>query len=45
MVMKYVRSRRKSLGLIELVAIAIGGMVGGGIFFPFWVFRYRSSAI
>ncbi len=32
MVMKYVRSRGKSLGLIELVAIAIGGMVGGGIF-------------
>ena len=30
--MKYVRSRGKSLGLIELVAIAIGGMVGGGIF-------------
>lgn len=30
--MGYVRSRGKSLGLIELVAIAIGGMVGGGIF-------------
>ncbi len=29
---QYVRSRGKSLGLIELVAIAIGGMVGGGIF-------------
>ncbi len=32
MVMKYIRSRGKSLGLVELVAIAIGGMVGGGIF-------------
>jgi amino acid transporter len=30
--MSYVRSRGKSLGLIELSAIAIGGMVGGGIF-------------
>jgi len=30
--MSYVRSRGKSLGLIELVAIAVGGMVGGGIF-------------
>lgn len=26
------RKRNKSLGLIELVAIALGGMVGGGIF-------------
>ena len=26
------RSRKKALGLLELVAIAIGGMVGGGIF-------------
>jgi len=30
--MSYVRKRGKNLGLIELVAIAIGGMVGGGIF-------------
>ncbi len=30
--MKFVRSRNKDLGLVELVAIAIGGMVGGGIF-------------
>ncbi len=30
--MSYVRSRGKSLGLVELIAIAIGGMVGGGIF-------------
>ena len=29
---RYVRSRGKSLGLIELIAIALGGMVGGGIF-------------
>jgi amino acid transporter len=26
------RSRKKDLGLIELIAIALGGMVGGGIF-------------
>ena len=26
------RKRNKSLGLMELVAIALGGMVGGGIF-------------
>jgi len=26
------RSRNKSLGLLELIAIALGGMVGGGIF-------------
>lgn len=25
-------SNKKSLGLIELIAIALGGMVGGGIF-------------
>ncbi len=30
--MAFVRSRNKDLGLLELVAIAIGGMVGGGIF-------------
>ena len=30
--MKTIRSRNKSLGLIELIAIAVGGMVGGGIF-------------
>lgn len=26
------RSRNKNLGLTELIAIALGGMVGGGIF-------------
>lgn len=26
------RKRNKSLGLVELIAIALGGMVGGGIF-------------
>ena len=26
------RKRGKSLGLLELIAIALGGMVGGGIF-------------
>ena len=30
--MKTIRSRNKSLGLVELIAIAVGGMVGGGIF-------------
>ncbi len=30
--MGYIRSRGKNLGLIELIAMAIGGMVGGGIF-------------
>ena len=30
--MKTIRSRNKNLGLIELIAIAVGGMVGGGIF-------------
>ncbi len=30
--MRTIRSRNKSLGLIELIAIAVGGMVGGGIF-------------
>jgi len=30
--MKYISSRGKSLGLTELIAIAVGGMVGGGIF-------------
>jgi len=30
--MTAIRSRNKSLGLIELIAIAVGGMVGGGIF-------------
>ncbi len=30
--MKYISSRGKSLRLIELIAIAVGGMVGGGIF-------------
>ena len=30
--MKTFRSRNKNLGLIELIAIAVGGMVGGGIF-------------
>ncbi len=30
--MKYLRSRGKSLSLVEVMAIAIGGMVGGGIF-------------
>ncbi len=29
---RYVRSRGKDLGFTELVAIALGGMVGGGIF-------------
>jgi len=30
---KYIhRSRNKNLGLFELIAIALGGMVGGGIF-------------
>lgn len=26
------RNRRKALGIVELIAIALGGMVGGGIF-------------
>jgi len=26
------RKRGKSLGLLELIAIALGGMIGGGIF-------------
>ncbi len=30
--MSYIRKRRKNLGVVELIAIAIGGMVGGGIF-------------
>jgi len=30
--MSPIRKRHKSLGLIELIAIAVGGMVGGGIF-------------
>ncbi len=30
--MNPIRKRHKSLGLIELIAIAVGGMVGGGIF-------------
>jgi amino acid transporter len=30
--MSAIRRRNKSLGLIELIAIAVGGMVGGGIF-------------
>lgn len=30
--MTFVRKRNKSLGLPELIAIALGGMVGGGIF-------------
>ena len=30
--MSTIRKRNKSLGVIELIAIAIGGMVGGGIF-------------
>ena len=29
---KLTRSRKKELGLAELIAIALGGMVGGGIF-------------
>jgi amino acid transporter len=29
---KYSRKRKKALGLWELIAIALGGMVGGGIF-------------
>lgn len=29
---KYTRTRSKALGLAELIAIALGGMVGGGIF-------------
>jgi len=30
--MQSIRKRNKSLGLVELIAIAVGGMVGGGIF-------------
>jgi len=30
--MTFHRKRNKSLGLVELIAIALGGMVGGGIF-------------
>lgn len=30
--MSNIRKRNKSLGVIELIAIAVGGMVGGGIF-------------
>jgi amino acid transporter len=30
--MSPIRKRNKNLGLIELIAIAVGGMVGGGIF-------------
>ncbi len=30
--METIRKRNKSLGLVELIAIAVGGMVGGGIF-------------
>lgn len=29
---KLIRKRKKALGLVELIAIALGGMVGGGIF-------------
>ena len=29
---RYTRKRKKNLGLLELVAVALGGMVGGGIF-------------
>ena len=32
MLKKLIRSRKKELGLVELIAIALGGMVGGGIF-------------
>ena len=30
--MTFHRKRNKSLGLTELIAIALGGMIGGGIF-------------
>ena len=29
---KLTRKRKKDLGRVELIAIALGGMVGGGIF-------------
>ncbi|MCB9240924.1 MAG: amino acid permease [Flavobacteriales bacterium] len=32
MLKRFIRHRNKELGLVELVAIALGGMVGGGIF-------------
>ena len=32
MLKKLIRKRKKELGLAELIAIALGGMVGGGIF-------------
>lgn len=32
MLKKLIRIRKKELGLVELVGIALGGMVGGGIF-------------
>ena len=32
MLKKLTRKRKKELGLVELIAIALGGMIGGGIF-------------